>query len=413
MNRLALCLMGLILTFMHLFSRESDDSSKFNFSGYISVMPSLFWMGNSTSAGTDSALWQTVLHNRLNLKWFPSEHFSSALELRNQIQGGDFIIMADPSSGFKKENYYLPLTYYQSMGDQFLLSLSIDRLWFQYTNKRLEIKAGRQRINWGQTFVWNPNDLFNSYNFFDFDYPERPGADAIRLQYYTSSVSSLDIAMKIDSSGDISGAGLYRFNKWNTDFQLLGGIVNQTNPKRELDTIVRIDHDLVGGLGFSGGISSLSLRGELSYFYSLKENADSTNLLLLSIATDYSFSNQLYLMFEFLYNNNILAPEGSSIVGFNKGNQGVKTLTYTKYNFFGQVSYPISPLLNSSIGGMFFTDDNMKGFYAGPTIDLSLGNNLTLSGIYQFIAFKTKDLTTGKQEWINSSYAFARFKWNF
>ena len=35
--------------------------------------------------------------------------------------------------------------------------------------------AGRQRINWGQTFVWNVNDVFNAYSYFDFDYKERPG----------------------------------------------------------------------------------------------------------------------------------------------------------------------------------------------------------------------------------------------
>jgi hypothetical protein len=88
----------------------------------------------------------------------------------------------------------------------------------------------------------------------------------------------------------------------------------------------------------------------MSYFYSLKENADSTDLLLLSLAADYSFPNQIYLIFEFLYNNNVLIPEGSFLTGFYGSSQTVKMLTYTKYNFFTQVSYPLSPILNTSLG---------------------------------------------------------------
>lgn len=413
MKRIIICLISISIILNFSYSQEPDDSSRVNFSGYISGMPSLFWMGNSGSTTSDSALWQVVMHNRLNLQWYPSDHFKGAIELRNQLIGGDFIFLANNNSGFKTENYYLPLTYHEAIGDQYLLSLSVDRLWFQYTFNKLEIKVGRQRINWGQTLVWNPNDLFNSYNFFDFDYPERPGADAIRVQYYTSSVSSLDAAAKVDSSGNISGGWLCRFNKWNTDFQLLGGIINQSNVFEGVDTIVWEDKDLVGGVGFSGSVKSVSIRGEMSYFYSLKENADSTNILLLSLAADYSFPNETFLMVEFMYNSNVLVPEGSSILNFYGGSQNVKTLTYTKYNFFGQVSYPISPLLNASIGGMFFTDEYMKGIYAGPTIDLSLGDNLTLSGIFQFFAFQLKNPITSDKEWIKANYVFARLKWNF
>jgi hypothetical protein len=413
MKRITSCLIGLFILYFCSYSQESADSSKIDFTGYISVMPSIFWMGKSGAVGNDSALWQTLLHNRINIQWDLSVHLSGALELRNQVIGGDFVFLANQSSGFKKESYYLPLTFHQAIGNQYILSLSVDRLWFQYTNDKLEIKLGRQRINWGQTFVWNPNDIFNTYNFFDFDYPERPGADAIRIEYYTSQVSSLDFAAKVDSSGNISGGGLYRFTKWSTDFQLLTGILNQRNSVNGSDTMIWNDNDLVFGTGISGSVNGLSLRSELSYFHSLKENADSTNLLLLSLAADYSFANQLYLLFELLYNNNVLLPVESSVSNFYYGSQSVKTLSYSKYNFFAQITYPITPILKSSASGMFFTDEYLKGFYAGPTLELSLGDNLTLSGIYQRITFQTKSPVSGNKMKMTSNYAFARLKWNF
>ncbi len=92
---------------------------------------------------------------------------------------------------------------------------------------KFQVTLGRQRINWGQTFVWNPNDIFNAYSYFDFDYIERPGSDAVRLQYFPSSSSVAEFAVKVDDENDITAAGLYRFNKWGYDIQFLAGLCQQ------------------------------------------------------------------------------------------------------------------------------------------------------------------------------------------
>ena len=75
----------------------------------------------------------------------------------------------------------------------FFLNTTIDRLWVDLNYGKFQARIGRQRINWGQTLVWNPNDIFNAYSFFDFDYIERPGSDAVRLQYYPGSSSALKL----------------------------------------------------------------------------------------------------------------------------------------------------------------------------------------------------------------------------
>ena len=99
----------------------------------------------------------------------------------------------------------------------FLFNTTIDRLWLDLHYNKFQVTIGRQRINWGQTFVWNPNDIFNAYSFFDFDYVERPGSDAVRLQYFPSSSSAAELAVKVDDENDITAAGLYRFNRWGYD----------------------------------------------------------------------------------------------------------------------------------------------------------------------------------------------------
>ena len=68
---------------------------------------------------------------------------------------------------------------------------------YDYRDNKINFRIGRQRINWGTTTIWNPNDIFNAYNFLDFDYEERPGMDGGKFQYiFNNSVQygiSLDI----------------------------------------------------------------------------------------------------------------------------------------------------------------------------------------------------------------------------
>ncbi len=387
---------------------QNENSSSYDLSGYISAMPSLYLT-------EDSTLWQVLLHNRLNFNAYISKNFTISVQLRNQLIAGDFIELMDIENGFNKENYFLPLTWKKEFGNNYLLTSAFDRFWLQYTFNKLEIKLGRQRINWGQTFVWNPNDIFNTYNFFDFDYPERPGADAIRVQYYPSFTSSLDLAAKIDSAGNFTGGGLFRFTRWNTEFQLLAGyysnsdklIISDTLPQYSWDT-----EDLIAGIGFSAGIGTMSLRGEISYLYSVQEGNDSTNQFLASLAVDYTLGSKTSMMFEFFYNDNVQQSE-ASFLGLYEGSQNVKTLSSTKYNIFGQLTYPISPILNGTLAGMYFFDDNLAGFFTGPSVELSLGDNLTLAAFFQIFAFKFENPYTAKKEWINSNFAFLRLKWNF
>jgi len=120
----------------------------------------------------------------------------------------------------------------------------IDRAWVKYNRQGWDITLGRQRINWGVNTFWNSNDLLNTFNLVDFDYEERPGTDAVRVQRYFKNYSSIDIAIapsKYDSTW--VGAGMYKFNKWTYDFQVLGGWWNE---------------DVALGVGWAGNLKTAS-----------------------------------------------------------------------------------------------------------------------------------------------------------
>jgi hypothetical protein len=273
-----------------------------------------------------------------------------------------------------------------------------DRFNLKYNREKFEITVGRQRINWGQSFVWNPNDLFNSYSYLDFDYVERPGSDAIRLQYYNSPTSVTELAAKIDRDNKITIAGLHRFNKSGWDIQFLGGLLSS--------------EDAVIGTGFTGNINSVSLFGEGTYFRPVKNFADTTALAMIDIGCATTFSNQLGLQFEGLYVSQEMNIK--SLYNFFESTLDVRKIAFAKINLFGSISYPVTPLINSSLALMWFPDTGgISGFYTGPSFDFSLGNNLGLSVIAQYFTGTFPDAVTLMLQNQTLLLSFVRLKWNF
>jgi hypothetical protein len=70
----------------------------------------------------------------------------------------------------------------------------IDRFNAEGYMGSLSFVLGRQRIAWGSGFFWNPTDVFNPYGPLALDPEDRPGVDALRLDYQLGTVSSVTIA---------------------------------------------------------------------------------------------------------------------------------------------------------------------------------------------------------------------------
>ena len=177
----------------------------------------------------------------------------------------------------------------------FFLNTTIDRLWVDFNYGKFQARVGRQRINWGQTLVWNPNDLFNAYSFFDFDYIERPGSDAIRLQYYPGYSSAIEFAIKADYNDNITASALYRFNKWGYDIQFLAGYVES--------------EDLMAGAGWSGAIGSVSFRGEAAWFQPYENFRDATGTGIFTFGFDKTFKNNSMAQVQLMFCNNPVDPD--------------------------------------------------------------------------------------------------------
>lgn len=354
---------SVFLTLILLISagNSQEKEKALTLTGYLTTMQSV--MFDSLSG---PFLNENLLHNRLNFKGYLSENITFAAELRNRLFTGDLVRLGKYYSGLiGMDQGLIDMSWNVIEKQSFLFNTTIDRLWLDLHYNKFQVTVGRQRINWGQTFVWNPNDIFNAYSFFDFDYVERPGSDAVRLQYFPSSASAAELAIKVDNENEVTAAGLYRFNKWGYDFQFLAGFVNGV--------------DVVIGTGWSGAIGSISFRGEGSWFDHYEDFPGSEGTVLITTGFDKVFKNNSMAQVQFMYCNNPLVL--TDFNSFYSGNLSSKDLAFSRFSAFGQFTWAITPLVNLTLSSMWLPD--LDGYFAGPSIDYSLAGNLDFSLIWQ------------------------------
>ena len=353
--------------------------------GYVSTMQSVMFDSLSGKFANEF-----LIHNRLNFKGYVNKNITFATEFRNRLFLGDLVTADHSYSEMIGSDQGLVDLSWNILNEQsFFLNATIDRLWLDLNHGKFQTRIGRQRINWGQTLVWNPNHIFNVYSYFDFDYIERPGSDAIRLQYYPDFSSTVEIAVKADYLNHVTGAALYRFNKWGYDIQFLAGYFNS--------------EDIMAGAGWSGAIGSVSFRGEASWFQPVKNFSDSTGTGIFTIGFDKVLKNNSMAQMQIMYCNNPVNLTTFSSLYF--GIMSTKEIAFSRFSAFGSFSYPVTPLMNVSVSAMWFPD--MKGYYAGPSFEYSFAENAALSLYWQHFENKISEPRT------RINIGFLRVKFSF
>lgn len=353
---------GILLSHTALWAQESD-ASKTDFKGYLKYLTTVNFQEVNGDWITDN-----LIHNRLEFRYFPSEKWKFDIEARNRLFYGEFVKMFNSSGDISygdfvgRDNGFADLSFNLAEGSSYLLNTTIDRLYIDYQSGKLLVRAGRHRINWGQNLVWNPNDVFNAYSYFDFDYEERPGTDAVRIQYFTGATSAAEFVYQLgDHMDEMSFMGLYKFSKWNYDIQFLAG---------------QVKRDLVIGTGWSGDIEGGGFRGEFTYFHNKDSLNEAVGQLVASVSGDYTFRNSTYLHASIIYNS-----KGSTgKAGIPNPNiltqTSAKFLTLSRLDLFGQVSRQLSPLWRADLASIVNPFDG--SFFVAPGVGYSLSDNMEL-----------------------------------
>ncbi len=377
----------LILTVLSkpYFIQAQEEERKWTLNGYVKDLVTLNFV-------SDSTLVDNLIHNRINFRWFPNDHFTFRVELRNRIFHGDLVKAIPTYSDFIDVNDdYFDLSAIIVDEKSLVIHTMIDRAYLEYTKEDWEIKVGRQRVNWGKNLVWNPNDLFNTYSFFDFDYEERPGSDAVRIKKYTGFASSFEFASNISDDFDqVVMAGMWSVNKGGYDIQFIGG---------------KAQEDITFGAGWAGNIKTAGFKGELTYFVPYKTNANNA-ALVGSISGDYSFKNSLYLHASVLFNSEGASRPISPLILFTAGKLTARNLSFYRYTTFFQASYALHPLVNTGLASIYYPSD--KTLFLNPSVTVSIVTNLDLDLVGQIIYDDNS-----KNYKASAKLMFVRLKWSF
>lgn len=376
-------------------AQEKQDTipawkEKIELSGYIKNMQSIN-IDDLDHIGMDE-----LIHNRINFKAYLSDQWTFSTGLRNRLFiGSQLKLIPQFDKLLEYDSGWMDLSKVSLNRRGIKIHHMVDRLNFKYVKNNFEVNIGRQRINWGIALAWNPNDLFNSYNFIDFDYEERPGADALRAQYYFSDgMSYLDFAIARNAQNEHTYALKYNFNKANYDFQILTG--------KYLD-------DWVIGVGWAGSVSDMGFKGETTYFIPAFNDTDENGQISSTINLDYSFKNALYLNWGFLFNSTgqndeLSGGSGVALSGFN--NITAKYLFPSKFSTLLSVSYPINPLWSINFSSLYGFGIDLA--YFSPSLSYSIREDLDASLIGQQFLLRQND----QFDLLGNSIYF-RLKWSF
>lgn len=339
----------------------------------------------------ENMVFSNSIMNRINFNWYKN-NFEVNASLRNILDYGEFVSLIPFYDKIAvTDNGFFDLTTKINSGKSYILYSNIDRVNVKYSLENLEIQIGRQRVNWGINSVWTPNDIFNSSAFINFDYVEKPGSDAVRIQYYLDFASSIEFVGKLDNKDDLTFAGKYQFNQWDYDFQLFSGFS---------------EYDYILGGGWAGNISGAGFTGEFTYFKERDNSLSNSTLFVSSVGANYTFSNSLFISCEFLYNSIGVVGKTKTSTNLFDLDYSAKKLSISRYSIFGQVSYPITPLIQSSLAAIVNPTDGSLFF--SPTAEFSLNEDVYLLLSSQLFFGETDT------EWGNfGQFYYLRIKWNF
>ncbi len=386
-----------IIFFLILFFLQGNSQTqKLTLNGYIKDLGMYYKPAFPIQVSeTDSLdfLFLNQIHNRLNFRWYATNSLTFAIEARNRLFFGQMIRkFPDYENMVNNDEGCFNLGTIIASGESWFLHSAIDRAFVDYTLDKWQFTVGRQRINWGVNLVWNPNDIFNTFSYFDFDYEERPGTDGVKIQYYTGVTSSAQLVYKIGrNNNETAIAGMYRFLQGSTDFQFLGGWAGK---------------DYVLGGGWSGDIKGGGFRGELSYFVPRNRDNGSEQAFVASVSGDYTLKNSLYLHTAILFNSIGKTGNAGGERGIFNQDLSAKMLSLGMYNLFGQISYPFTPLFSGNFAAIMNPLDQSS--YLGPSLSYSIGNNweIMINGQY-FLG------RSGTEYGDYGQAVYGRLKWSF
>ncbi len=342
----------ILITSLNAFAQDQQDwwHKHIEWGGYVKYLNTL-----NFHDGKD-LLTDNLWHNRINFHLYVNEQITLNAGLRNRVYFGDLIKNPFYRQSLVKDEGFVNLSNNIIEEPNILMISNLDRVNLDYTYQNFELTLGRQRINWGKNLVWNPNDIFNSANFLDMDYEEKPGTDALRLRYNVGEMSQLDVAYTsnktFESDQSIVAFAFHSVYK-SYDYQLI---------------VAKYYTGTMLGLGWEGNLKNFGFKGESSYFIE-----DANKVFVGSISLDYAFKNGINWMVSGLYNGGFDTNDPLAVLNILDSRLSAKNLFPSRWAFYNQFGGNFGAAWRWSFGTVYGTQNKLTVLI--PQIQYSIADN--------------------------------------
>lgn len=337
---------------------------------------------------------QAYLHQRLNLR-YKEGAFTVRLEARTRVFYGSQV---ERTTGFAEGLaadagvWDGSWNWWEAQGGRGVGNTLIDRALVSYRNGPWRVDVGRQRINWGRHTVWNPNDLFNAYNFFDFDYAERPGTDALRVRRLVGAndMNEVELAMRPGSEvREPLVAGLFRFNLNGVDGQILAA---------------HIEGAPAAGAAASAGFGPIGIKAEATAFGASATWGDSA-IWSGTVGLEGTWGEGYFAQLAVLRSPGV---GGLSLTA--QATQQPWSLLPFGLTTMAQIQVPIGPRIRFGSAVLYAPED--RALIAMPTLSFDAARNVTASAVVQHVRMPSPFIADSPLEPLTTSI-YASIQWNF
>ncbi len=335
-----------------------------------------------------------LIHNRFNFEYRFSPSWQLNVGMRNRLLWGDALNIEQYSKLVSLDNGYFDISK-NWREDKVILNTQLDRFYATWHQGDWRTQLGRFRVNWSMNTIWNPNDIYNAYSIYDFDYEERAGTDAILLSKKLGFADGIDLIFSPANYPDKNSVSLRYFaNKSGWDYQMIAG---------------RSGRDFVLGSGFATDIYEAGFRGELSWFDPIDsefQGEPTKRTMVGSLETDYSFGGVRSWLGRIAWLFISEPQQTDSALAYLNLPLTAKTLSFTQHTLYADVSFDLTSLNRLTASVSYYDDGSI---YSGLSSRYSLANDWQLLTVLQ--SFNgTNDSLFGE---IPSILLFANIRYSF
>jgi hypothetical protein len=271
-------------------------------------------------------------------------------------------------------------------------ALSLDRANVTLRYRRADVTVGRQAITFGKAYFWSILDVFLPFDPEQFDRDYKPGVDAARLDFALGQFSGVNLVAVAGPDVPAIAATASDDGFWESSW--FGSAVLA----RAFTSAAGWDFALQGGKVFGGYHIGAGVVGELGplelRFEAVRHFADDSPQLVppgmpgggllpegdlvenstsVVVGTGHRFENSFTVELEYFRNG---AGDSDSLESSALRSSSGGLLSWSE-NLIGAVlSYELSPMLLSSLGGIVSLDDGSTQLQ--PRINWAAGDELEI-----------------------------------